>query len=285
MKHIDEHLAFLEADSSIFTRRDAFRRLAELGIGDFATVLWRMPDDRFPRLSSMLPAMASDEVQDSWTGSHGDVLLGQSLEFVRALSQNYLEITGQRLRDKRICDFGCGYGRFLRMLSFYTNEIYGVDPWNQSIEICNAAGLTDRVYLSDYIPSSLPVPTGLDLVFAFSVFTHLSERATLTCLRTLREYVAPDGVVCITIRPVEYWRLIYPHWLEEQLAQLERQHDAGFAFVPHLRETVDGEVTYGDTSMSIGWLRARCQELGWRIQAVDRSVGDPLQRYVFLQRQ
>src|SRR4029077_744564 len=45
----------------------------------------------------------------------------------------------------------------------------------------------------------------LDLIYAFSVFTHLSERAAIMALTTLRRYVARGGLFVITIRPKEYW--------------------------------------------------------------------------------
>jgi hypothetical protein len=117
-------------------------------------------------------------------------------------------------------------------------------------------------------------------MYAFSVFTHLSERATLSALRTLRKYVSPDGVLVITIRPVEYWA-VDKAFTEDQRQALKRQHEeTGFAFHPHRRDAVDGDITYGDTSLTIEWLSAKAPE--WSVQRMDRSLEDPLQVYVFL---
>lgn len=280
MEHIDDHLAEMESDSSISNRAQAYVRLRTLGLGDFGFVLLSMPDRRFPRISSLLPNMASEQTQLNWTGASGHKLLCQSVNFMRSLSANYEHLTGTTLAGKRILDFGCGYGRLLRLAAFYSDDVYGVDPWDESVRLCREAGLDD-VWMSDYLPETLPVPSDFDLVFAFSVFTHLSARATQTSLKTLRKHVRPGAILGITIRPIEYWRKICTHLSEAEVALKEEEHRAkGFAFVPHDRALVDGDITYGETSMTLDWLARFATN--WKIEAVDRSPDDIVQRYVFL---
>ncbi len=60
--------------------------------------------------------MADPQVQRDLTGADGVVLLKQSLNFVRALSQGYTEIVGSSLHQKRILDFGVGWGRLVRLM-------------------------------------------------------------------------------------------------------------------------------------------------------------------------
>jgi SAM-dependent methyltransferase len=289
-KTIDEELPDVakcriqESEAASPTSRDqAFKLLRSLSLTDFGMFLLSLPNPKYPRLSSLLPSMASTEVQNSWTGDHGIPLLTQSIDFVRSLACQFPKLTGHGFEDASILDFGCGYGRILRLMYFFSDEnsIFGVDPWDRSIEICLRDGLRN-IFLSEYLPSSLPLPrTDFDLIFAFSVFTHLSEKATAACLKTLAQYVSRDGMIVITIRPVKYWdfdRNATARRLVDNQKQTHMKH--GFAFLPHDR--TDGLVNYGDTSMSLDWLQASFPEL--RIVAVDRSLSDPGQLYVYLQK-
>jgi SAM-dependent methyltransferase len=243
-----------------------------------------MPNPDFPKLSRLLPAMASDEVQNNWTGTHGYRLLGQTCNFVRSLSYNYTSITGKSLRDARVLDFGCGYGRIARLMYYFidTANVVGVDPWDRSIEECRTANLGPNFLQSEYLPTSLPVgDVTFDLVYAFSVFTHLSRRAFLQALETIRRYVKPGGVLCITIRPAEYWDYESPTSSPSQREELKRAHFLdGFAFIPHNVAPIDGDLTYGDTSVSLAWLDQNSP--GWQRVGIDRSLDDALQIYVFL---
>jgi len=283
LEYVREVVEALERDPGVSTRLDAFARLRQLGLDDFGEVLLSMPNPDYPRLSKLLPAMASDEIQRNWTGNHGLALLKQTTAFVRALSYNFARVTGRPLDDASVLDFGCGYGRIARLLYYFTDEakFFGVDPWDRSIEICRESGLKTNFLVSDYLPSTLPVGDAkFDLVYAFSVFTHLSQRATVTCLNTLRNYLADDGMLCITIRPIEYWQHD-PHTSKEQQARLMAMHrEKGFAFNPHNRAPIDGDITYGDASMTLEWLARTFP--AWSIRATDRSLDDAFQRYVFM---
>jgi hypothetical protein len=54
----------------------------------------------------------------------------------------------------------------------------------------------------------------------------------------------------------------------------------GFAFTPHERAPIDGEVTYGDTSMSIEYIRRSWP--GWEVRQHLINPVDPCQVTVFL---
>lgn len=282
-EHIDEHLKAAERSGSLTDRAAAFAALRPLGLDDFGWALWNMPNPTYRRLSTLLPPMAPDRITKAWTGASGMVLLQQSLSFVRACAENYAALTGTTLRGKRILDFGCGYGRFLRLFSFYTDRIFGVDAWEQSLEHSRSAGFGDIVARSDEVPATLPVEGPFDFAFAFSVFTHLDETAALAALGALRGAMAEGGILTITFRPVEFWDFAASGSLSGRVAEVRQRlkdHRAnGFAYLPH-RSADAREVHYGDTSMTLDWLAPRLQ--GWQIVGIDRSLNDSLQRYAFL---
>ncbi|ULU25206.1 class I SAM-dependent methyltransferase [Dyella terrae] len=283
LAYVKNHISAMEADTDLGSRDRIFQRLGALGLDDFGEFLLSLPNPEFPRLSGILPRMASDQVQLDWTGNSGLPLLKQTLNFVRSMSYSYTRITGRSLDDARILDYGCGYGRIARLMYAFVGEagLYGVDPWERSIEICHEDGFGENFRQSDYLPMSLPVDDRtFNLIYAFSVFTHLSERATLTALAALRKVIARDGLLVITIRPEEYWAHDVHAQGPEKDALVKTHRDKGFAFRPHNRAAVDGDVTYGDTSFTLEWLKQAAPD--WEIKATDRSLQDPLQRYIYL---
>lgn len=266
---------------------DVLQKLRRLCLDDFAELLLGLPNPRFPNLSSILPRMASEAVQKNWTGGSGTALLGVTATFVRLAAYNCQKLLGRGLDDRTILDFGCGYGRILRLMYYYSSpaRIWGLDPWEKSIDLCHADGVLGQLAVSDYLPTAIPVGDAtFDFIYSFSVFTHLSERATTLALTTLRRYIARDGLFVITIRPKEYWQQLDPAataWIPTDRDELVARHDrSGFAFVPHLLEAIDGEVTYGDTSISFEWIKHHAE--GWNMAGYDRSLIDPLQIHVYL---
>lgn len=251
----------------------ALQALRKTSLDTFGLVLISLPIPSLPNLSRLLPRMASDEVQRNWTGNSGAPLLAQTNYFAKLL------MDATRRTSGKILDFGCGYGRIMRALYYYADpdNLYGCDPWGTSIQICKADGMLGHFAISDYLPRSLPFNTQFELIYAFSVFTHLSERATTSCMSALADACAPNGTIAITIRPIEYWSFA-PDARDKEFHR--REHASkGFTFFPHLRDKIDGDVTYGDTSMSIDWIKTRFPQL--KIVST-LPTHDPLQNLVIL---
>lgn len=246
--------------------------------------MFGLPDSNLPGLSQILPKMADEAVQRDWTGNSGYPLLQQTISFVQSVRESYSTILGRTLDDISMLDFGCGYGRFIRLMYYFTSptNIWGVDPWDRAIEICRRDKVVANLAVSDYLPTALPVgDTNFDLIYAYSVFSHLSERATQRALRTLRDYVSSNGLCVITIRPKKYWDAALPagHNVERDTRILEHEQK-GFTFAPHIRDKVDGDITYGDTSFSLDWLDEHASE--WRRIDGESMLAEPLQLIVYL---
>jgi SAM-dependent methyltransferase len=256
-----------------------------LGLDDFGQLLWSMPNATYPKISKLLPKMATEQIQLSWTGNSGITLLKQTTTCARSVAYNFCKLTGDVLNNQSILDFGCGYGRIARLMYYFVNSenLFAVDPWDKSIAICYSDGLEKNFFLSDYLPVNLP--TGdkkFSLIYAFSVFTHLSQRATITAIETLLSHLEPKGVLMITIRPIEYWKINrYAKDSGKVEQQMSLHKEKGFSFLPHNRSPVDGDITYGDTSMSLNWIKETFPEVS--ILGIDRSLDDQMQIYVFLQ--
>jgi SAM-dependent methyltransferase len=236
---------------------------------------------QFPNLRAFLPSMPPANVQVNWTGDHGTALLQVSLAFVKTLVEHYEAITGRSIGDATVLDFGCGWGRLIRLLYKYVphEQIYAVDPWDESIALCREHGVKAHLAQSDYVPRSLPFARRFDLIYAYSVFTHLSEKTTHIALRTLRDHISDSGLLVLTIRPKEHWHPCHPGAVAE--AMIQRHDEKGFAFVPANRIPIDGDITYGDTSISLDYFSGHFPQ--WKLVRVDSAFVDPYQVLLFLQ--
>ena len=179
-------------------------------------------------------------------------------------------------------DYGYGWGRLIRLLYKHIGheQIYAVDPSDTAIELCREHGVRAHLALSDYLPRSLPFARRFDLFYAFSVFTHLSEKTTHIVLSTLRHHIANTGVLVLTIRPKEYW--YQRNSPGATVAAMIKTHDeTGFAFIPHNRPPIEGDITFGQTSISLGYFGAHFPQ--WKLARVDYNLLDAYQVILFLQ--
>jgi SAM-dependent methyltransferase len=242
----------------------------------FTKLLLGMPDARWPGLSARLPAMPPEKIQLSWTGASGEAVMRPALGFVQLVDSAAGRLTGRGLAGKSVLDFGCGYGRMLRLLPWFTDRLYGCDPWDASLQLCEQHRVWGQLARSEYLPQDLPFgEEKFDVVLAFSVFTHTSARALRTALAAIRRRIAPGGLLVATIRPATYWEYITKWGGTADPKTMEAaHHEKGFAFHPHLRPPIDGDITYGDTSMTTEYLGSH---EGWTIAEQGRIDNDPLQ--------
>jgi SAM-dependent methyltransferase len=243
--------------------------LRRLSLEDFALVFWSMPHPDFPALSGRLPPMVSDEVQTEWTGASGPWSIASSSWFPRGLNLASVQHLGRPLNGLEVLDVGCGYGRFIRFMYYYTDpaNIVGIDAWPDSLAHC--VPLPGRFELVADVPESYELTRHVDVAYAFSVLTHLSEEALHAVVAAVRAWVR--GLFVATIRPVEFWQAIAHPLADELTARHETQ---GLAFVPHLTRP-----NYGETTVSFDYLNSLP---GWRVVGYERSLVDPLQISVTL---
>ncbi|MEM9369778.1 MAG: class I SAM-dependent methyltransferase [Pseudomonadota bacterium] len=100
-----------------------------------------------------------------------------------------------------ILDYGCGWGRMTRLLPYYfeSEGIYGVDVDPRLIESANSCLPT---LTHDVIKSMGELPyrdASFDLIFANSVFSHLSEPSAVFTLGELARILKPGGVLLISV--------------------------------------------------------------------------------------
>lgn len=264
---------------------DVIRQLRQLCLSDFSDLLATLPLPSFPNISAKLPRMASAEVQQSWTGGSGPGMSQATLDFVRIVNYHYTLICQRPLAHAKILDYGCGYGRLMRPFYYFTNpdRIFGIDPWDKSLEICMQDGVLGQLRQSEFLPNSLPVDDEkFDLIYSFSVFTHTSVAATTTALNALRKCISSSGVLVLTTRPLEYWPLVGNQDREGfNLTEVLQSHKTtGFYHLPsNWNLPADGVSIFGDTSFTTEW----CMKTfpSWDVRSYDRGL-DPMQMILLL---
>ena len=248
--------------------------LAQVPLAAFAATLLN-PPAHYPRAAKFLPSMPSDLVQRQWTGSDGTVLLETSLAFMA----HAVAAAGgpSQLRGKRVLDFGIGWGRLAKLWLKYLppDQLKGCDAWDKSLYLARECGIRNEMQLSDALLRTTPYPAkSFDLVYAFSIFTHLSERSFTGCLRGIRDMLVTGGRVVFTVRPRDFWTL-----RPDLPQQAELLQSTGFVFVPS-----QGLEDFGDTTLSTAWLRDTLQLAGLQLVAVEWSPVDALQVVIVAER-
>jgi SAM-dependent methyltransferase len=258
---------------------DALRQLPLREVGE----LLRDVPERLAALRAALPSMPSDRVQIDWTGTAGQALLEQGLSFVGAVSAAFEAQAGRPLKGARILDYGCGWGRLIRLMYGISDPdlIYGCDAWESSLDLCRDHRVRAHLARCQEVPTEAPFPAvKFDLIYAFSLLTHLSERTARAVMEVLRRSIDSRGLCVVTIRPPEYWDAHAQGHGSVDVHRMKREHAArGFAFTPHERAPVGDEVTFGDASISLEYVEKAWP--GWSVVGSQRGA-DPLQQLVLL---
>jgi 2-polyprenyl-3-methyl-5-hydroxy-6-metoxy-1,4-benzoquinol methylase len=235
------------------------------------------PGKWLPRAASYLPVMPSADVQMQWTGAAGADLLVQSVDFIRCL----ISAAATRripISECQSLDFGIGWGRLARLWLKYAppTNLAGCDAWDHSLSLAKNCGLQNELRQSDPLLTTLPFDLGrFDIIWAFSVFTHLSPDAFPAVLLGISQMLTKDGVFVFTVRPHSFW-----DYLDQQMAgvasteaSLRQETADGARFVQHQQANPH----YGDLSVSAAFLQERCRQAGLRIDSFDWSINDAYQ--------
>jgi 2-polyprenyl-3-methyl-5-hydroxy-6-metoxy-1,4-benzoquinol methylase len=169
-----------------------------------------------------------------------------------------------------LLDFGCGCGRVTRWLRDANAEIHASDADARAVEWCTANLRFARFAVNDLAPPLRYGDGKFDLVYAFSVLTHLTEDLQQPWLEELHRVLRPGGLLVLSTHgerylerlteaerarfgagePVVRWggvagtnlcTTFHPHSYLERLA-------SGFEFLEHVPEGATGN-PYQDLSV------------------------------------
>jgi SAM-dependent methyltransferase len=99
-----------------------------------------------------------------------------------------------------VLDFGCGWGRVMRffMKDIEPARLYGIEEWKEQVEHAKATNRwCNFLHVNKEPPTQLP-DGKFDVIFSFSVFSHLSEDSHKRWLAEFKRILVPGGLILAT---------------------------------------------------------------------------------------
>lgn len=245
----------------------ALQQLRRLGLADFSDVMLAMPDPTFTALSSLLPGMPDGAVQRSLSGSSGKALMHDGVSFLRVVAGGYRDLTGAPARGATILDFGCGWGRLLRLLMFFADpeRLTGLEPDVSALDLAQQTGVLGRLERWDFRQAGLPTGTArFDLIVAHALFGHMALAVMDAAMAALRASIAERGVLALTVRPIEFWDFRAQQGDADAPALREEHVRSGFS--SRLETTA---TPFGEATIDLDWFSDRYPQ--WELRGADRG--------------
>lgn len=147
-----------------------------------------------------MPRFPDQSTQENMVGSAGEHSLREAFQFWQEMKAYFLKFGNIPLNEANLLDFGCGWGRFVRFVLKDTppESIVGVDVDEDFIRIAREflPGISFQP-VAPLPPSALP-GKHFHLVYAYSVFSHLSEPAHCAWVQEFARILQPGGIVVAT---------------------------------------------------------------------------------------
>jgi len=126
--------------------------------------------------------------------------------FLRGGRAGYDAIAGHVPLDEvsAVLDFGCGCGRVTRYFHEFAGEVAGSDVSAQAIDWCRENLRFARFEVNGLAPPLAFADESFDLVYALSVFTHLTSELQLAWRDELRRVLRPGGRLLLTTHGISY---------------------------------------------------------------------------------
>jgi SAM-dependent methyltransferase len=212
-------------------------------------------------------------------------VVGQSFEATYTEAARFVNyLLGQAFRPslpQRVLDFGCGWGRMLRVLRFKPElksvELHGCDVNADFMEPIRRS--VPHVYLQ-LARSSPPLPyvdDWFNVIYAFSVFSHLSPESHLDSAGQFARILKPGGKVVITTQGHNFLRIckefregIVPktHKWHELIAEAFKEPDCDERYERGeflYRATIPNYPVYGEAVVPRSWFEKEWGTLGFKV--------------------
>jgi SAM-dependent methyltransferase len=154
------------------------------------------------KLGKYLPGVPDEYTQEIFTGNKGDTTLAEAFNYYKIFKQNFEKYKGEFSNAHNILDFGCGWGRIIRYFikDIDPSRIWGCDPVSDMVDLCKQQNAwCNFQHIATTPPTSFEDNT-FDLIYSYSVFSHLSEDFHLLLLPEIKRILRPGGIYMTTTR-------------------------------------------------------------------------------------
>ena len=230
--------------------------------------------------------------QKQFVGSSNAHAMREAANFQKLMKHELAALGRSFSPEMTVLDFGCGWGRYIRlwMKDLPPERLFGVDVDPDMIGFCRVSGLPATFAT---VPSFGPTgfdDESFDLIYAYSVFSHLSEDAHVTWMEEFTRILKPGGVLIFTTQAKRFltWtsqlhqadKSTLSSWeqsLSRAFPDIEgslRDYDAGkFIFAPTGGGDHRPSTFYGEAAISEQWLRERWDQTPLTLKAF---IDDPV---------
>lgn len=205
--------------------------------------------------SAPIPPLPPASTQEAFCGRSGKLAILQAFEFYKII-RTACQDSGRPLESMNaVLDFGCGWGRISRcfLRDIAEGKLYGCDIIPHMVKLCNDSIPCYHFTANQAFPPTTYADETFDLVFGFSVFSHLSETAHKKWLDEFYRILKPGGILVQTTRPREFikvWPKISYVIGASDPDKLLREYDEGkFIHLPGGGGEILSENFYGETAI------------------------------------
>jgi SAM-dependent methyltransferase len=162
--------------------------------------------ERHPSLQAVLPGLPDETIQLNLTGSQGEQVLREGFRAYVLFKGLYETHVGPLAQCDNVLDFGCGWGRILRFFlkDVEPSRLLGIDPMKEMIEFCTLSNKWCRFEIMNRRPPTRFADKMFDLIYAYSVFSHLPEKMHEDWLLELGRILRPGGLLVVTTMSREF---------------------------------------------------------------------------------
>jgi SAM-dependent methyltransferase len=158
----------------------------------------------------LVPGIPSPYHRRNWTGDAGERTFRQAMAFRGIVARAAGRYIQRPLAELELLDFGCGWGRILRffMRDIPHCQLRGCDCWAEIVAVAGRDNRWCEFRTISPLPETAYASNSFDVIYLYSVFSHLSEKAHLAWVAEFRRLLRPEGLLVVTTRSANFLRLL-----------------------------------------------------------------------------
>ena len=147
-----------------------------------------------------LPGFPPETFQRESVGSTGEQTLREAFTFYCEIKRYAQDLGIALTRNSRILDFGCGWGRIIRFFlkDVSADNLYGIDVHSRMIKFCKKLARYGNYSKCNPLPPTKFPNESIDIIYAYSVFSHLAEPVHIQWVKEFSRILKPDGILVAT---------------------------------------------------------------------------------------